>query len=121
MSRGGGRHFSRDIAPIDHEMENLGLGEDSDEEDSDSEEESSDEAGGSKPRVEAPELTRAERKAMKKAGGSKPVAKKSAKPADDDSEESSEEEDDDNDLKQTGPLARTGPSRKERSVVHPEL
>jgi len=119
VSRGGGRHFSRDIATVDHEMENLGLGEDSDEEEESEEESSSEEEDGvaakpSRVKIEEPEMSRAERKAMKKAGGPKAAVKAKQQAS---SEEESGEESSDDDLRQTGPLARSGPSRKDREAA----
>jgi hypothetical protein len=120
VSRGGGRHFSRDIATVDHEMENLGLGESGDEEEESEEESSSEEEDGgpakpSRVKIEEPEMSRAERKAMKKAGGAKVAAK--AKQQATSEEESGEESASDDEMRQTGPLARTGPSRKDRWVT----
>jgi hypothetical protein len=113
VSRGGGRHFSRDITAIDHEMETLGLeDEGSDDSEEESEEESSDDglggnAGGSK--QQEPEMTRAERKALKKAQG----GKKKGVPAVGDLPENSDEESEEEPLE----LPKPGPSRRERYVV----
>lgn len=114
VSRGGGRHFSRDITAIDHEMETLGLeDEGSDDSEEESEEESSDDglggnAGGSK--QQEPEMSRAERKALKKAQGGK---KKGGVPAVGDLPENSDEESEEEPLE----LPKPGPSRRERYVV----
>jgi hypothetical protein len=111
VSRGGGRHFSRDISTIDHGMESLGLGED---EDSDEEEESSEEesddglGGGSSNQQSAPEMTRAERKALKKAQAGKKGGKA---PAVGDIPEGSESESDDEPLPTRESM---GPSRREK-------
>jgi hypothetical protein len=113
VSRGGGRHFSRDITAIDHEMETLGLeDEGSDDSEEESEEESSDDglggnAGGSK--QQEPEMSRAERKALKKAQG----GKKKGVPAVGDLPENSDEESEEEPLE----LPKPGPSRRERYVV----
>lgn len=114
ISRGGGRHFSRDIAVVDQEMENLGLGGSDDESESDEEESDDEQGAGSK--EEQPEMSRAERKAMKKAqAGKKAGAQGGGRglPPQSDEEEESEEEEVDPML-QSGPLARQGPSRRER-------
>jgi hypothetical protein len=95
VSRGGGRHFSRDITAIDHEMETLGL-EDGN-------------AGGSSAKQQEPEMTRAERKALKKAQG----GKKKGVPAVGDLPENSDEESEEEPLE----LPKPGPSRRERYVV----
>lgn len=114
VSRGGGRHFSRDITAIDHEMESLGL-EDSDSESSsgeESSEESSDDGLGGTAKASAaePEMSRAERKALKKAQG----AKKKGPPGVGALPEGSDEDESDGE-----PLPdrnNMGPSRKEKSV-----
>jgi hypothetical protein len=117
VSRGGGRHFSRDITAIDHEMETLGLedeGSDDSNSESDSEESSDDglgggNAGGSSAKQQEPEMTRAERKALKKAQG----GKKKGVPAVGDLPENSDEESEEEPLE----LPKPGPSRRERYVV----
>lgn len=110
VSRGGGRHFSRDIA-IDHQMENLGLGASGSEEDSSSEEESEPETNTASPYANVklgpvePEMTRAERKAMKKVQAGKGKGKGES------GEEGSEEEE------EALPTRDSfGPSRKEKYV-----
>jgi hypothetical protein len=116
VSRGGGRHFSRDITAIDHEMETLGLedeGSDSNNSSEESEEESSDDGlgggGGPSAKQQEPEMTRAERKALKKAQGGK---KKGGVPAVGDLPENSDEESEEEPLE----LPKPGPSRRERYV-----
>lgn len=116
ISRGGGRHFSRDIAVVDQEMENLGLG--NSEEDSESEESSEEEEGRG---ADQPEMTRAERKAMKKAQAGKRTTTSAgaarALPPQSEEEDESEESEDVDKMLQSGPLARQGPSRKERYAI----
>lgn len=116
VSRGGGRHFSRDVTAIDHEMETLGLedeGSDSNNSSEESEEESSDDGlgggGGPSAKQQEPEMTRAERKALKKAQGGK---KKGGVPAVGDLPENSDEESEEEPLE----LPKPGPSRRERYV-----
>jgi hypothetical protein len=97
-------------------MENLGLGNSDDSDDS---EESSDEDGaaGGAGRSAEPEMSRAERKAMKKAqAGKKPSNQqtKALPPQSESEEESGEESEEPDRMLQSGPLARTGPSRKEK-------
>jgi hypothetical protein len=115
VSRGGGRHFSRDISVVDHGMETLGLedeGSDSNEESSEEESESSDDGlgggggGASSARAE-PEMTRAERKALKKAQS----GKKKGQPGPGDLPGSSEDESEDEPLPDRNNM---GPSRKEK-------
>ncbi|KAJ9106997.1 hypothetical protein QFC19_002865 [Naganishia cerealis] len=120
VSRGGGRHFSRDIAVVDQEMENLGLGGSDDDEDDSSEESSDDEGGGAGGRSAEPEMSRAERKAMKKAQAGKKSTQQQgsaakALPPQSEEEESGEESEEVDKMLQSGPLARTGPTRKERA------
>ncbi|KAH8089004.1 hypothetical protein HD553DRAFT_304921 [Filobasidium floriforme] len=119
VSRGGGRHFSRDVTAIDHEMETLGLedeGSDSNNVSEESEEESSDDGlgGGSsaKQQQQEPEMSRAERKALKKAQGGK---KKGGVPAVGDLPENSDEESEEEPLKLPNPKdKKLEPSRRER-------
>lgn len=97
VSRGGGRHFSRDIAVVDHGMESLGLGEGEEDDEDDDEEEESDDEDAAEGRSGAPavEMTRAERKAMKKAQSGKSSGKQEViKPIGESDDESSEDEED---------------------------
>lgn len=145
FSRGGGRHFSRDLDPRNAARQVNGESS-SEEEDSDEEEESEDEAQGpaSEPTL-APEMaalnlklgntvaldepevemSRAERKAMKKAQATKKV--QIQEPAESDSEGSEEVDDLLNPPKQAGKKQDVKPkakapaapelSRKERCVL----
>jgi len=107
--RGGGRNFSRNLAPLDADGEPISVpdkwaprgaqdDDDDDDDDEEDEDEDEDDALGVKPQPgplaatpsDAPELTRAERRAQKK--GKAPG--KTGKAGDDDEEE----EDDDDDL-----------------------
>lgn len=96
-------------------MAGLGLdGEGSESEsEEESEEESSDDGlgGGGSNKPQEPEMTRAERKALKKAQGGK---KGAAAPAVGDLPEASEDESEDEPLPSR---ANMGPSRKEKSVT----
>ena len=115
VSRGGGRHFSRDISVVDHGMETLGLedeGSDSEEESSEEESESSDDGlggggGGAQASRAEPEMTRAERKALKKAQS----GKKKGQPGPGDLPGSSDDESEDEPLPDRNNM---GPSRKEK-------
>jgi hypothetical protein len=95
-------------------MENLGLGGSGD---SDSDESSSEEEEGARG-ADQPEMTRAERKAMKKAQAGKRTTKSAvgakALPPQSEEEDESEESEEADVMLQSGPLARTGPSRKEK-------
>lgn len=84
-SRGGGKHFSRDLQPLDKEGNPIGMWRDpaekiessSEEDDSSSEEESEDDAGPST--TPAAELTREQRKELAKKKKAAAIARKQKK------------------------------------------
>jgi len=100
--RGGGRNFSRNLEPLDNDRSARDKNDDDDDDDDSSSESEDDDVDGTGVRpqpgplaasgseVQEPELTRAERRAQKKAG--KPVARATAI-----AEGESEEEDEDGD------------------------
>ena len=143
VSRGGGRHFSRDLDPRDILKGNVRGSDDESEEESE-EEESSEDEGPSQPQEqvklskemaamnlklgnteeieEDPEenMSRAERKALKKAQAEAKAKKNVGKAKKDDSDEESESEDDIQPLKAAekpkAKFAAQELSRKERCV-----
>ncbi|APA14433.1 hypothetical protein SS1G_11716 [Sclerotinia sclerotiorum 1980 UF-70] len=96
FTRGGGKHFSRDLRPLDangNEIREKNADESSSEEEEDSEEESSEEE-----EEEKPEMTREQRRAAAKAKKEAAIKKKNQKVAQvgdlpTDSEEESEDDD----------------------------
>ncbi|KAJ9631311.1 hypothetical protein, variant [Exophiala oligosperma] len=137
-TRGGGKHFSRDLQPLDSEGNQMGMwrdpadaadssSEEEEDEDESSEEESSDEEGGASSKAPAAsgELTREQRKEAARLKKQAAIAKKNKKVAavgdmpseSEEEEEASEDNDDDmpanpNHTQKARSMARaaTGPS-----------
>lgn len=108
-TRGGGKHFSRDLQPLDKDGNPLGMWRDpaekaessSEEEESSSEEESSEDDAGPSTAAGATELTREQRKELakkKKAAAIARKQKKVAAPGDMPTDSEEEEESDEGDL-----------------------
>ncbi|OLN94274.1 28 kDa heat- and acid-stable phosphoprotein [Colletotrichum chlorophyti] len=103
FTRGGGKHFSRDLRPLDADGNEIGMWEagankkDEESSEEDSEEESEEESGSDDGKPQA-ELSRAERKAAAKARKDAAIAKKKGKVVEvgdmpsSDSEEESEDD-----------------------------
>jgi len=109
--RGGGKHFSRDLQPLNKDGEVINMWadpspedeEDDDDDEEDSDEEESDEDDDGRPGPVAPreEVTREQRKAQAKARKEAAIAKRkghAAEPGDLPPSESDEDEDDDDDM-----------------------
>lgn len=124
MARGGGRHFSRDLDPrFSQPVESSSSEEESEDESSDGEDEVDAKLAPSMAAVnlklgntvaaDGPDednMTRAERKALKKKQADEAAQRKAAKLAA--GEESSSEEDSDDEL--LNPWKNRGPSRREK-------
>ncbi|KAF2641263.1 hypothetical protein P280DRAFT_479681 [Massarina eburnea CBS 473.64] len=98
--RGGGKHFSRDLQPLNADGEVMGMwGEKPDKDDEDGSEEESSEEESSEDGTEKPEMTREERRAAAKARKQAAIAKQNKKiPEAGDLPTDSEEEEEDGDM-----------------------
>ncbi|KAI1759516.1 hypothetical protein GGR53DRAFT_140959 [Hypoxylon sp. FL1150] len=101
FTRGGGKHFSRDLRPLDADGNEISMWsqnaqKDSDDSEEDSEEESSEEDSDAGPSKQTTELTRDERKQAKKAQKEAAIARKNktVQVGDMPSDSESEEDDD---------------------------
>ncbi|KAI1478556.1 casein kinase substrate phosphoprotein PP28-domain-containing protein [Daldinia eschscholtzii] len=104
-TRGGGKHFSRDLRPLDADGNEISMwsqdaqkGSEQESEEESSEEESSEEEGDAGPSQQNAELTREERKQAKKAQKEAAIAKKKKTVQVGDLPTDSEEEEEDDDM-----------------------